>query len=342
MDARPHALPKVRGTIKVRNVSALPGVVAELGGDLADILDRAGLEQGLFSNPDHVISYVALDRLLRECVASTQCEDFGLRVGMRQSMSVLGLGGYVAANAPTVRDALVTIISSLRLSDTGGKAILNSERGFASLSWITTETAVEAPELIDDGALAVCCNVMRALRGGHWKPVEACFTRPRPKNASLYAKFFDAPLRFEADVASVIFEERHLEQAVEGRDADLHSILAPLLEREVAATRLSLKDEVADILRVQALSGPLAQARVASALGMSARTLSRRLAADGATFSDLAQHVRFETAQRLLRTQKSVSEIATALGYSDATAFIRAFRQFAGTTPARWRRDEIS
>ncbi len=339
MDSRSNLSYKVQGTIKVRNLSALPEVLAELGVDLKEFLAQAGLEQSLFANPDHVISYVALGRLLRDCVVATGCDDFGLRVGMRQSIAVLGLAGYVAASAPTVREALQIIISSLRLSDTGGRAILNVERGFATLSWIVTESNVETPEQIDDGALAVCANVMRALRGPQWRPTEACLTRRRPKSTSLYSRFFDAPLRFDADVACLIFEETHLDQAVDGRDANLHEILAPLLDREMAEAQRTLKEEVCDILRVQALSGPLTPDRVASALGISPRTLSRRLSAETVTFSDLAQLVRFEIAQRLLRTEKSISEIAAALGYSDATAFIRAFRQIAGTTPARWRRE---
>ncbi len=92
-------------------------------------------------------------------------------------------------------------------------------------------------------------------------------------------------------------------------------------------------------MRGQVLGAPLTPDRAAVALGISTRTLARRLAEEGATFSELAQLVRFETAQRFLRTDKSLAEIATALGYSDATAFIRAFKHFTGKTPARWRRE---
>ncbi|PPD41522.1 MAG: hypothetical protein CTY15_13475 [Methylocystis sp.] len=339
MDARTLPTIKTQGTVRIRNLTALPDVAAELGADFKRILAQAGLEANVFANPDNVISYLALGRLMRECMDATGCDELGLRVGMRQSIPVLGLSGYVAANAPTVRDALGTLISALRLTDTGGKASLAQEQGFATISWVIADPHIEAPEQIDDAAIAICCNIMRALCGPQWAPVEACLTRRRPANPAGYAKFFNAPLRFEADVASLIFDESQLDLQVEGRDANLHAILAPLLDKAMAEAGKTFRQEVCDLLRVQILTGPLAPDRVASAMGMSARTLSRHLASEQITFSELAQQVRFETAQRLLRSEKSISDIAAAMGYSDATAFIRAFRQFTGTTPARWRRE---
>jgi AraC-like DNA-binding protein len=341
MDARPTSLgKKTRGALKIRNLSAAPEVVLALGGDFSQVLATTGLEQNLFSNPDNVISYLTLGRLLRECVSATNCEHFGLLVGMRQSISVLGLAGYVAANSPTVGDALEIIIATLKLSDTGGALRLCGEKGFASLFWTVTEPGVEAREQIDDAATAIACNVMRQLCGPDWRPTEVCLPRPRPKDPRPYFKFFDAPVRFEADQACVIFDERHLVREIDGRDAALHMILSPLLDKEISSAKRSVRDDVADILRAQPPGETLTPDRAASALGISPRTLSRRLAAENATFSEIAQLVRFEAAERLLRTEKSLSEIAEALGYSDATAFIRAFKQFAGTTPARWRRDQ--
>jgi len=93
-------------------------------------------------------------------------------------------------------------------------------------------------------------------------------------------------------------------------------------------------------LRSQVSNGPLTPARAAAALGVSARTLSRRLAEEGASFLDLARQVKYDTAQALLRRGKTVAEIAGILGYSDPTAFSRAFKLWSGKTPARWRKSE--
>lgn len=328
----------VQGTVRIRNISALPALLAESGVALEETLAKAGLEQDVFANPDQVISYRVGGRLLQICADATGVEDFGLRLGMRQSASVLGLAGYVGANAPTVREALETIIAALKLSDTGGSVSLVAEGDFASLRWTVLDRDAPAIDHIDDAAIAVACNIMRGLCGSAWSPAEVCLARKRPKSAGVYVKFFNAPLRFEAEAASLTFEARLLEMTVSGRDPLLHQILSPILAQALEDADSGFREKLCEILRAQILSGPLTPDRAAAALGISARTLARRLADENATFSELAQSVRFEVAQRLLRAGKSLSDIAATLGYSDSTAFIRAFKQITGVTPARWRR----
>lgn len=340
MDVRANGVRSPPGSVKVRSLSAVPGALDEMGVSPADVLARAGMPPTLFSNPEELVSYVALGRLLRGCVEATGCDHFGLLVGMRQSSPVLGLVGYVAVNAPTVRAALETIISSLKLNDTGGRLGLALDKGFATLSWLVAEPRIDAVEQIEDAAIAIACNVMRSLCGDQWRPAEVFLPRKRPaKGAAPYLKFFNAPVRFETDPAALVFEETNLDRTIAGRDPVLHGILSPLLEKAMERDiERSFQEEVCAILRVQALNGPLTPDRVAASLGVSVRTLSRRFAAENVTFSELAQRVRFEAAQRLLRTEKSVADVASALGYSDPSAFIRAFKQFSGQTPARWRR----
>jgi AraC-like DNA-binding protein len=76
---------------------------------------------------------------------------------------------------------------------------------------------------------------------------------------------------------------------------------------------------------------------VCRALGVNARTLAHRLETFGVTFSGLADEVRFDAAQGLLLRGRRIAEIAAALGFAEPSAFIRAFKAWSGTTPARWR-----
>jgi AraC-like DNA-binding protein len=339
MDMRsPPKQPPSGGTIKARNISGVPALLAEYGVALDSALDQAGLDRGLFLDQEQIISYRAGGRLLQACAEATGLDDFGVRLGVRQSTPLLGLAGYVGANAPTVRAAIETVREALRLSDTGGCVTLVVEEGFASLSWSVMEPDIPALDHIGDLAMAAACNFMRKLCGRDWRPAEVRLTRKRPKADGAYLAFFAAPVRFESEYDSLIFEERLLDAEVRGRDPLLHRLLSPLLEQALAAADASFRDRICEILRAQIQTGPLTPDRAAAELGISVRTLARRLADEKATFSELAQLVRFEVAQRLLRAGRSVSEIAETLGYSDATTFIRAFKQATGVTPARWRR----
>lgn len=328
--------------LKVRAILGLPGLLAELGAEASEMLRKVGLRQDLFENPEESVGYPAVGRLLGACADATGCDDLGLQLGMRQSAPNLGLLGYVAVNARTVRDSLQTVVSYLRIDDTGGVVSLDVERGLAFLRWSVAEPNIEATEHINDAAIAVAANILRRICGADWRPAEVMLTRRRPENASRYLRFFDAPVQFETDSAAIAFDAARLDGLVQGRDAQLHGILAPLLARAAEEKGGGFVNELHDLLRGQALSAPLSPERAAAALAISPRTLSRRLAEEGCSFSELAQSVRIETAERMLRTDKSLAEIAAALGYSGPTAFIRTFKQARGETPARWRRRRLT
>ncbi len=87
------------------------------------------------------------------------------------------------------------------------------------------------------------------------------------------------------------------------------------------------------------LAGEMTLARTADIMRLSSRTLIRRFSSEGESYGGLVRRVRLEEAQRLLRGEKSVAEVALILGYADSSAFIRAFRQWTGKSPARWRMD---
>jgi AraC-like DNA-binding protein len=326
------------GTLKVRVLSGLPDLLVELGIDPAPLVEQVGLRAELFEQAEEAIGYAAVGRLLNACAEATGCDDIGLQLGMRLSAPALGLLGYVAANAPTVGAALQTIVAHLKLNDTGGVVSLDVERGLALLRWSVVEPGLAGAEHIDDAAIAVGINILRSAGGDDCQPAEVSLRRRRPENASRYLKFFDAPVRYEADAAAIAFEASVLDRPVANRDPQLYAILAPLLDRAVQEKSVDFREDLLALLRAQALSAPLSPERAAAALAISPRTLSRRLAQAGCSFSELAQSVRVETAERLLRTDRSLAEIAVSLGYSGPTAFIRAFKQARGETPARWRR----
>jgi AraC-like DNA-binding protein len=196
-------------------------------------------------------------------VNATACESFGLRVGARMQPTAVGLTGLVSMHAPTVRDALQVLSSTLKTSNTG---------------------------------------VATAL-----------------------------------DVRGVIFDAAALDWPVRDRDPDYAKILAPLLVEAVANAEGDFVSAVKSVLRTRIGAGSLTRDSVCRALGLNARTLAHRLEAFGVTFSGLADEVRFDAAQSLLLKDRRVGEIAAELGFAEPSAFIRAFKSWSGTTPARWR-----
>lgn len=100
----------------------------------------------------------------------------------------------------------------------------------------------------------------------------------------------------------------------------------------------SLTNGVRRLLRKRLLREPCSAEGIAELLAMHRRTLSRHLSGEGTGFREIANEVRFELARRLLADAEfSLAQIASALGYSEPSAFTRAFRRWSGQTPTAWR-----
>jgi AraC-like DNA-binding protein len=323
--------------IKVRNVAAILPTLTDLGADPEAVLRSAGIEPAMFSDPDNDLPFAAVGKLATECVKATGCESFGLRVGARRNMTSIGLTGLVSMHAPTVRDALQIISDSIRTSNTGVATMLEERGASASFQYVVTAPNIESADQIVDAAIALIVNTMRQLCGPAWRPDRVRLTRDPPRDKSPFARFFGVPVEFGALTAGVIFDAAALDRPVRDRDPDTAKILAPLLEDAIADAQGDFVSAVKSVMRARIGSGAFTRDSVCRALGLNARTLAHRLEAYGVTFSGLADEVRLDAAQSLLLKERRMAEIAAALGFAEPSAFIRAFKAWSGTTPARWR-----
>ena len=327
-------------TAKIRNIAAIPPTLAELGVDPSAVLRRAGLDPNLFSDPENIMPYTALGRLLTESVKATGCESFGLRVGVSTKASSLGLTSLVSINAPTVRDALQVIVDTLKTSETGGTTFLDVRDGLAAFGYAVTAPGVESADQIVDGSIAIACNIMRRLCGSAWRPKRVRLIRDPPRDRGPFSKFFEAPVGYSEPAGCLVFDAATLDAPVRDRNPEYAEILAPFLEEAASSAPGDFLSAVRLIIRSQIGAHALSRDSVCRALGVNVRTLAHRLEAFGVTYSGLADQERYEAAQSLLRKDRRIAEIAAALGFAEQSAFTRAFRAWSGTTPARWRAGE--
>ncbi len=96
------------------------------------------------------------------------------------------------------------------------------------------------------------------------------------------------------------------------------------------------------ILRSQIGAGRVTRKGVAQALRLSEDTLIRNLRACNLRFADLGDEAKFEQGRRLLLDDGTVDQVATALGYADASAFVKAFKKWSGQRPGRWREEHAT
>jgi AraC-like DNA-binding protein len=195
--------------------------------------------------------------------------------------------------------------------------------------------------LVDETAIAALMQLTRAFTGRPVRALAVDFVNPRPADVRPYEDFFGGPVRFGQPSTRVVLAASDLALPLRGADAALLALLDAQAERllqEVAAVTGPVavwRQALVGLIR----GGRTQLADLADSLQMSPRSLQRRLADQGISFKALLGQTRQQLAEAYLRDASvELAEVALLLGYSEQSAFTRAFRQWTGQAPMQWRR----
>jgi AraC-like DNA-binding protein len=330
-----HATPVIR----VGGAAALLPLMVERGIDADAIFAEVGLSTAVFQDPDNVVPFAALCRVCKLAADRTGLGDVGLRACMDIGLASLGTVGYLVANSETVARGLAALETFLYVHDQGATAVVAHDGATAQLAYEVLAPELPGADQVTFGALAIAANVMRQLCGRDFRLLHVAIGYRAPADTSQFRRFFDAPVRFDADRSAIAFDARWLAAAIPNADPYLRSVLAERLHGEIASTGESADERIRRVVRSMVAGGRFSVEAAAAAFGMNRRTLARRLGERGTSFRELLDDARHVEARRLLRSSDSpVATIAERLGYSDATTFARAFARWAGMSPRDWRR----
>ncbi len=187
-------------------------------------------------------------------------------------------------------------------------------------------------------------TLARAFTGTSWNPVEVRFTFPAPADREALRAFFGAPLSFGHHRCEVHFASASLDLPLVRADPATIAFFEPWVERMLrtgsipppsSGTAHDVKTVLARLLKG---SAPTLE-EVAASLGTSGRTLRRRLQTEGRSFQQLLDDVRLDLAKRHIEARTmSLAELSFLLGFSEPSAFHRAFRRWTGMTPQTYAR----
>lgn len=324
--------------VRIGGALGIPKALQSLGVDSLAVLAEAGVDPSLFDDPENLIAYKQRSRLVGLCVARSGCPHFGLLVGQHARLEDLGLVGLLVKYSPDVEAALRSLKNYFHLHARGGSITLEVHGDMAMLGYEIHDLRNEATDQIGDGALACQFNILAALCGPRWRPLEVRFAHRKPDNVAPFRRFFKAPLGFDAEQNSLVFSADWLKHRLPGDDPALRRLLHKQIDALEVRHAEDLPAQVRSVLRKALLSGHASADQIAALFSMHSRTLNRRLNACGTSFQQLVDESSLEIAQQMLENSAlEVRQIALALDYADPSAFTRAFRRWSGTTPAQWR-----
>jgi AraC-like DNA-binding protein len=319
------------------------GALAHIASLLAEFdVDPAGISQEIGLNiaeitSDTILPFSAALDLLECASARTGCPHFGLLLGARYAWQSHGEIQRLGSLAPTLRQALLDFVAHQGMYSSGSVAYLNKTGKDFTLGCGLIDRTRDASRIIYDLYAAVGLNFVKALTNGRVEPVEIHFCTRKPEDVLPYTKFFGVPLKFNMSQFGLLLAGATIDTPLTGFDPELRR----RVEIEIAARGAALPwaARVRRAVRPQLMRDDPSLAGCASALAIHPRTLRRKLAAEGLTFEQVRDQVRFVMATELLElTDMTAGEISAAMSFATHAAFVRAFTRWSGMTPTAWRR----
>ena len=324
--------------LRIGSTMGVPETLRSLGADPATVLAEVGIDLELFANPNNLISFPARGRMLAHCAKRNACPHFGLLAGQRAGLDSFGFVGLLAKYSQNAGEALHSLVRYMHLHVRGATTTLSVESDLAEFEYQIYHRQALGNDQVGDGAVAVAYNILQDLCGSDCRPIEVRFAHSKPEDVQPFKRFFGAPLRFDSEHYAVVFSATWLNRSLSDTNPELRALLKKEVDKLEVRQEDNFLDQVRGLLRTALVTGHSSADQVAELFSMHRRTLNRRLHEFGTSYREVADEVRFEISRQLLEdSTMEIIDIASFLGYSNASAFTRAFRRWSSTTPAHWR-----
>ena len=323
--------------LRVGPTAKLPDVLRYLGHDPEEVLQGSGVLLSSFDSCDTPIPFRTQCAVIEHCARRIACPQLGLLIGARCELRALGALGLLQKYSLDVGAALRALIRYQRYQVLEARIELHDDGETASLAYCIDDAVVAARTHLEDGVLTALCVVLRELLGHEWSPLAVSFVHAAPADPQPYHSVFGCPLAFACDANRLTLRASDLNRRLGRYDPDLYDYMRGQLESFVTPGA-DYALQVRMLLQAIIPTGGVCAEQIASLLNVHTRTLHRRLRDCGTSFQQLLDVARYAMALRLL-TQKrmTVGKVAEALGYSEPSAFVRAFRRWSGVSPGEWR-----
>lgn len=315
---------------------------AGLGDEAGRFLRSVGLDPDASVDPKAMIAADAYYDLLERIAEKIDVTALPLRTGASMRCDEYGALGLAFKAAPTLASGYARIARFARLWTSVVEYEMQPQ---GSSTWFILHRAGPRRlglRLSNEATLASATAIAREVSTtGVFSPAEVHFKHAAPVSTIEHERYFGCPVTFGSDRDALLISRDAMDSPNKLGDQGITQFLTQHLESELEAVeRAQSIEEQARQVVARALSEGLPKMEdVARRLGLSVRSLHRRLADHGLTFQALTEHTRRELAEGLLRDERySLAEIAFLTGFSEQSSFNRAFKRWVGATPAAFRK----
>lgn len=313
-------------------------VARKLGLKPQPLLEKVGLTSQMLSVPTQMIPKDSSVALLDLTAKASGCDTVGLMMAEARTLSDFGPVSLLLLQQPHVRGAL-SMIAQYRylLNESVGLYVEDAGKTTLIREEITTDYAGNSSQS-SDLAVGVLVLLFRAILGAQWRPQSVHFTHAASKDLDIHKRIFKCPLHFESDFNGVACLTADLDKPNPQADAAMAQFAQTFLDTLPRPDHHSLVQEVRRSVYLLLPMGRAQVGTVASGLGITERTLQRRLLELDTSFAAIVNQVRRELSQRYIYSKDySLGRVAELLGYANLSAFTRWFTTQFRVAPSTMR-----
>lgn len=315
---------------------------AQQGASLPLLCRELNIPMSDLSRSDLTVDFHKACKTWEVALKATGNPTLGLHLGTATTPSILGIVGHLMQNCRNLHEAfkqvcafsaLATDMFQYSMADQDEKTVLTFTP-VAAWTQMSPQTARHAV----DQAMSGCMNVFFLLSGKRLQPLRAAFTYRAPAQRERYTQLFGDQVRFSAPSNSLTFRKSDLLHPLQHYDQSLLATFQSLAKKQLRTRlkRTKFSDEVAKCIQFEFAAQMPSLEVLASHMNLSARTFQRKLSKEGLNYRQLSDKISRDIAVSLLSSGKAkVSDVARLMGYSEPSAFRRAFKRWTHSTPGQ-------
>ncbi|MBA3804130.1 MAG: AraC family transcriptional regulator [Acidobacteria bacterium] len=328
-------------TISVKAIGKIVDAALAAGVRPEQLYRAVHFDPALLDDAENRIPYAQIVALYEAAARLTNDTAFGLHLSERASPKVFDILGYVMLNSPTLGEAIGRIVRYHSIWTDGAAYNLEVKGDVARLGYRYVNLKEDECRHDCEMTLGITLRFARLATGVDWTPLAVNFAHARPSDISEHRRIFRSPIYFSRPANVIVFASSLLNLPLQEADSALCAVLDRHAEELLTKFpgRGGVIDEVRALLFEALNGGDASLEAISGQLGTSPRTLQRKLKEEGTTHQDLLDELRRDLSKRYLsEPQMAICEVAYLLGFSEPSAFHRAFRRWTGITPKEYRR----
>lgn len=330
------------GDVSVPVVKQYLRYVETIDVDIKPILAAANIPVSILAQEHERISGEQLQMFLLTLIQQTGDPLFGLKSGQYVQPGSYSVLGYISMTCATLSEVIERIAPYEKLVGDMGVTTVECLGEQIALRWHSSYPSPIVRAHMTDNVFASWVSYVRWLSGLNIGPQQVNLQReqPAPSVMIYYQKIFGCPVCFGQPYNALIITPDYMDICLTQPDPDLRRTLEDhaLIQMSTLSDAHSMSVRVTDTIRVLLRSGNARKTLVAEQLGISVKTLQRKLQSESTTYQTLLDEARLSLAQEYLQNELlSLEDIAIRLGFSEIRSFFRSFKAWTNQTPSEFR-----